>query len=106
MRRWKVALALTFSSSCVVLGLLAAHDLTRVLNDGRETPLGQLAHVALLARWLLPKASSRVNHRVGCGVRSVAQSAALVLSSPIAVRVTSDCGIDTMLGDAASVSPT
>lgn len=33
--------------SWVVLALLAAHDATHVLDDGLETPLDQLAYVAL-----------------------------------------------------------
>jgi hypothetical protein len=39
------------SCAWVVLGLLAAHDVTHVLDDGLETPLGQLAYVAL-PQWL------------------------------------------------------
>jgi hypothetical protein len=35
----------------VVLVLLAAHDATHVLDDGLETPLGQLAAVAI-PQWL------------------------------------------------------
>ena len=35
----------------VVLTLLAAHDVTHVLDDGLETPLGQLAYVAI-PQWL------------------------------------------------------
>ena len=37
--------------SWVVLGLLAAHDVTHVLDNGLETPLDQLAYVAL-PQWL------------------------------------------------------
>jgi hypothetical protein len=38
--------------SWVVLALLAAHDVTHVLDDGLETPLGQLAYVAV-PQWLV-----------------------------------------------------
>jgi hypothetical protein len=37
--------------SWVVLAMLAAHDVTHVLDDGLETRLGQLAYVAL-PQWL------------------------------------------------------
>ena len=40
------------SWSWVVLALLAAHDVTHVLDEGLETPLGQLAYVAV-PQWLL-----------------------------------------------------
>jgi hypothetical protein len=35
----------------VVLALLAAHDVTHVLDDGLETPLAQVAYVAI-PQWL------------------------------------------------------
>src|SRR3954454_15158783 len=38
--------------SWILLALVAAHDVTHVVDDGLETPLGQLAIVAI-PQWLL-----------------------------------------------------
>ena len=65
----------------VVLGLLAAHDVTHVLDDGLETPLGQLAVVAI-PQWLFLAVAMTVVLR---GEPAAARSAALLLGLSVAI---------------------
>ena len=67
--------------SWAVLALLAAHDVTHLLDDGLETPLGQLALVAL-PQWLVLAVVMAVILR-GDGSRS--RAAALLLGMSVAV---------------------
>ena len=67
--------------SWVVLGLLAAHDVTHVLDDGLETPLVQVAYVAL-PQWLFLAVTMAVIV-AGDPVRS--RIAALLLGVAVAI---------------------
>ena len=67
--------------SWAVLGLLAAHDVTHVLDDGLETPLDQVAAVAL-PQWLFLAVLMTVVVR---GDAARARVAALVLGASVAV---------------------
>ena len=66
--------------SWVVLGLLAAHDLTHLLDEGLETGLGQLALVAI-PQWLVLAVVMAVVLR---GDRAQSRTAALVLGLAVA----------------------
>jgi hypothetical protein len=72
------------SVSWVTLALLAAHDVTHVLDDGLETPLGQLACVAL-PQWLFVAVAMTVIVR-GDAIR--ARFAALLLGAGVAIGFT------------------
>lgn len=63
------------SWSWIVLALLAAHDVTHMLDDGLETPLYQFALVAL-SQWLVLAMVMAIILRGG---RAQGQTAALVL---------------------------
>jgi NO-binding membrane sensor protein with MHYT domain len=67
--------------SWVVLGLLAAHDVTHVLDDGLETLLGQLAYVAI-PQWLFLAVAMAVVVR---GDAAHARIAALLLGLSVAL---------------------
>jgi hypothetical protein len=67
--------------SWVVLALLAAHDVTHMLDDGLQTPLGQLAFVAL-PQWLVLAAVMAIILR---GDRARSQAAALLLGISVTV---------------------
>ena len=67
--------------SWAVLALLAAHDVTHVLDDGLRTPLGQLALVAL-PQWL---ALAIVMAVVLRGDRARSRTATLLLGMSVAV---------------------
>jgi hypothetical protein len=69
------------SWSWATVALLAAHDVTHVLDDGLETPLGQLAFVAL-PQWLFVGAAMWAILR-GAGARS--RLAALLLGVSVAL---------------------
>ena len=69
------------SWSWAVLALLAAHDVTHLLDDGLETPLGQLALVAH-PQWLALAVVMAVILR---GDRSRSRAAALLLGMSVAV---------------------
>ena len=70
--------------SWVVLGLLAAHDVTHVLDEGLDTPAGQLAVVAI-PQWLFLGGAMVVVLR-GDPARS--RAAALLLAGSVAVGFT------------------
>jgi hypothetical protein len=57
--------------SWIVLALLAAHDVTHLLDDGLETPLGQLALVAI-PQWLALAVLMAIVLRGSRGPREVA----------------------------------
>jgi hypothetical protein len=61
--------------SWIVLALLAAHDVTHLLDEGLETPLGQLALVAI-PQWLALAILMAIVLR---GSRGRRQTAALLL---------------------------
>jgi hypothetical protein len=61
--------------SWIVLALLAAHDVTHLLDDGLETPLGQLALVAI-PQWIVLAVLMAIVLRGSPGPR---QTAALLL---------------------------
>jgi hypothetical protein len=61
--------------SWIVLALLAAHDVTHLLDDGLETPLGQVALVAI-PQWLVLAVLMAIVLR---GSRGSQQTAALLL---------------------------
>ena len=65
----------------VVLALLAAHDVTHLLDDGLETPLGLLASVAI-PQWLFLAAAMAVVLR-GDPARS--RFAALLVGAAVAL---------------------
>lgn len=65
--------------SLVALALLAGHDVTHVLDDGLETPLGQLAFVAV-PQWLVLAVVMAVVLRGG---RERSRTAALLLGSSV-----------------------
>jgi hypothetical protein len=67
--------------SWIVLALLAAHDVTHVVDDGLDTSLGQLAYVAL-PQWL---ALGIVMAIVLRGDPAQSRTAALVLGIGVAV---------------------
>jgi hypothetical protein len=67
--------------SWAVLALLAAHDLTHLLDDGMDTPLGALALVAI-PQWLLLAAVMAIVVR---GDPAASRAAALVLGLTVAV---------------------
>ena len=67
--------------SWAVLALLAAHDVTHVLDDGLETPLGQLALVAV-PQWLALAVVMAVILR---GDRARSRTATLLLGMSVAV---------------------
>ena len=67
--------------SWIVLGLLAAHDVTHVVDDGLETGLGQLAIVAI-PQWLVLAAVMAIVLR---GDDAQSRVAALVLGASVAV---------------------
>jgi hypothetical protein len=67
--------------SWIVLALLAAHDVTPVVDDGLDTSLGQLAYVAL-PQWL---ALGIVMAIVLRGDPAQSRTAALVLGIGVAV---------------------
>ena len=67
--------------SWAVLALLAAHDLTHLLDDGMDTPLGALALVAI-PQWLLLAAVMAIVVR---GDPVASRAAALVLGLTVAV---------------------
>ena len=69
------------SLSWVVLGLLAAHDITHVLDDGLETPLGQLAFVAI-PQWLFLAAAMTV---IVSGDPARSRIAALLMGASVAI---------------------
>src|SRR5829696_6278080 len=65
----------------LVLALLAAHDVTHVLDDGLETPLGQVAYVAI-PQWLFLAVAMTVIVR-GDAARS--RTAALLVGVSVAL---------------------
>jgi NO-binding membrane sensor protein with MHYT domain len=65
----------------VVLGLLAAHDATHLLDDGLDTPLGLLAAVAI-PQWLFLGVAMGVVLR---GEESQARLAALLIGISVAI---------------------
>lgn len=65
--------------SWVALAMLAAHDVTHVLDDGLDTPLGQLAFVAV-PQWLVLAVLMAVILR---GHRARGRTAALLLGSSV-----------------------
>jgi hypothetical protein len=67
--------------SWVVLALLAAHDVTHVLDGGLETPLGQLAFVAV-PQWLVLAVVMAIVLR---GDRDRSRTAALLLGVSVTV---------------------
>jgi hypothetical protein len=67
--------------SVVVLGLLAAHDVTHVLDDGLGTPLGQLAYVAI-PQWLFLAVAMTV---VVAGDPARSRLAALLMGVSVAI---------------------
>ena len=67
--------------SWAVLALLAAHDLTHLLDGGMDTPLGALALVAI-PQWLLLAAVMAIVLR---GDPAASRAAALVLGLTVAV---------------------
>ncbi len=67
--------------SWAVLALLAAHDLTHLLDGGMDTPLGALALVAI-PQWLLLAAVMAIVVR---GEPAASRAAALVLGLTVAV---------------------
>ena len=69
--------------SWIVLALLAAHDVTHVLDDGLETPLGQFPFVAV-PQWI---ALGIVMAVVLRGDRSQSRIAALLLGISVIVGV-------------------
>ena len=70
--------------SWVVLGLLAAHDLTHVLDEGLDTPAAQLAVVAI-PQWLFLAGAMAVVLR---GDPARRRAAALVLAISVALGFT------------------
>ena len=67
--------------SWIVLGLVAAHDVTHVLDEGLDTRLGQLALVAL-PQWLVLAFVMAIILR---GDRVQSQTAALLLGTSVTV---------------------
>ena len=67
--------------SWIVLALVALHDVTHVLDDGLETPLGQLAFVAI-PQWIALAIIMAVVLR---GDRAQSRSAALLLGAGVVV---------------------
>jgi hypothetical protein len=67
--------------SCLVLALLAAHDVTHILDEGLETPLGRLALVAL-PQWVALAILTAILVR---GERGTRHTAALLLGIAVAV---------------------
>jgi hypothetical protein len=65
--------------SWIVLALLAAHDATHLLDEGLETPLGQLALVAI-PQWLALAVLMAIVLR---GSRGPRQIAALLLGTSV-----------------------
>jgi hypothetical protein len=67
--------------SWIVLALVALHDVTHVLDDGLETPLGQLAIVAI-PQWVALAVVMAVVLR---GDRAQSRKAALLLGATVVV---------------------